>query len=132
MKQSFQRGQKSSHRTAPKRQPKQTFSIIAIALVVVLGIVIYFTTHWHLYWTWLVTLSLITFVMYGFDKGQSKRDGLRVPEIVLHGLALFGGFPGGWLGRWLFRHKTQKVIFLIVLVVSTLLHIGVIYYLFFA
>jgi uncharacterized membrane protein YsdA (DUF1294 family) len=50
--------------------------------------------------------------------------GWRVPEIVLHGLVLLGGFPGGWAGRSMFRHKTQKRFFLFVLAVSTAIHLG--------
>jgi uncharacterized membrane protein YsdA (DUF1294 family) len=53
-----------------------------------------------------------------------------VPEIVLHGLALLGGFPGGWLGRAVFRHKTRKPAFIVVLIVSTVVHVAVIYWLF--
>jgi uncharacterized membrane protein YsdA (DUF1294 family) len=44
-------------------------------------------------------------------------------------LALLGGFPGGWAGRSIFHHKTQKGIFVFVLMVSTLIHIGVGYWL---
>jgi uncharacterized membrane protein YsdA (DUF1294 family) len=58
------------------------------------------------YWIWLVIASVITFILYGLDKAQSKRSGWRVPEIVLHGLAIVGGFIGGWVGRSMFRHKT--------------------------
>jgi uncharacterized membrane protein YsdA (DUF1294 family) len=85
---------------------------------------------WHLYWLWLAAASVITFLLYGYDKAQSKNGGWRVPEIVLHLLALAGGFPGGWLGRSVFRHKTKKAIFVLVLVVSTALHLGLVYWLF--
>jgi uncharacterized membrane protein YsdA (DUF1294 family) len=68
--------------------------------------------------------------LYGLDKAQSKNGGWRVPEVVLHGLALAGGFPGGWAGRSIFRHKTKKGIFVFVLVVSTALHLGLVYWLF--
>ena len=109
-----------------KRSPKQTFGIIAIALAVILGIALYFITNWSLYWIWLVTLSVITFILYGYDKGQAKLGGLRVPEIVLHVLALLGGFPGGWLGRVVFNHKTRKTSFTVVLVVATIIHLIII------
>jgi uncharacterized membrane protein YsdA (DUF1294 family) len=79
---------------------------------------------WHLYWIWLAIASVITFLLYGFDKTQSKMGGWRVPEIVLHGLVLLGGFPGGWAGRSMFRHKTKKRFFLCVLAVSTAIHLG--------
>ena len=80
--------------------------------------------YWLIYGVWLAVASGITFILYGFDKAQSKRGGLRVPEAVLHGLALLGGFLGGWAGRSVFRHKTQKGLFVFVLVISTMLHLG--------
>jgi uncharacterized membrane protein YsdA (DUF1294 family) len=86
---------------------------------------------WRLYYLiWLAIASGFTFILYGLDKFQSKRDGWRVPEVVLHGLALLGGFPGGWAGRSVFRHKTKKGFFVFVLVVSTAIHLGLIYWLF--
>ena len=86
---------------------------------------------WKLYWIWLVIASSITFILYEFDKAQSKKGGWRVPEVVLHGLALSGGFPGGWAGRPMFRHKTKKGLFVLVLAVSTAIHLGLGYLLFF-
>ena len=93
-------------------------------------IILALTTTWSFYWIWLIALSVITFLLYGYDKGQAKLGGLRVPEIVLHVLALLGGFPGGWLGRAVFRHKIRKPSFTIVLIVSTIVHLGIIYLLF--
>jgi uncharacterized membrane protein YsdA (DUF1294 family) len=85
---------------------------------------------WQFYLIWVAIASAITFLLYGFDKAQSKKGGWRVPEVVLHGLALAGGFPGGWAPRSMFRHKTKKGIFMFVLVVSTALHLGLVYWLF--
>jgi uncharacterized membrane protein YsdA (DUF1294 family) len=84
----------------------------------------------NLYWIWLAASSAVTFLLYGFDKAQSKSRGWRVPENLLHLLALVGGFPGGWAGRAIFRHKTQHAIFTFVLVVSTLAHLGLVFWLF--
>ena len=75
--------------------------------------------------------SSITFLLYGLDKALSKTKGRRVPEVVFHGLAFSGGFPGGWLGRVVFRHKTRKASFAFVLALSTALHLGLAYWLFF-
>ena len=86
---------------------------------------------WPFYWIWLAAASVITFLLYGFDKARSKNGGWRVPEIVLHGLALAGGFPGGWAGRSVFRHKTKKGIFVFVLAVSTVIHLVLVYWLLF-
>jgi uncharacterized membrane protein YsdA (DUF1294 family) len=85
----------------------------------------------YLYWIWLSIASVITFFLYGYDKTQSKNGGWRVPERVLHWLALSGGFLGGWAGRSVFRHKTQKGFFTFVLTVSTVIHLGLIVFLFY-
>jgi len=115
---------------SPGRSPYLIFAIIAVPLIIVLVLILALTTTWTFYWIWLIALSIITFLLYGYDKGQSKLGGLRVPEIVLHVLALAGGFPGGWLGRAVFYHKTRKPMFTVVLTVSTIIHLGIIYLLF--
>lgn len=110
-----------------RRSPKQTFGVVTVVLVFIVGFAAYtYASQYQLprYLVWLVTLSVVTFIWYGFDKGQSKRGGLRVPEIVLQLLAVAGGFPGGWLGMIVFRHKTRHGSFIVVLVLSTLLHLG--------
>ncbi len=84
---------------------------------------------WQFYWIWLAAASVITFILYGYDKAQSKTGGGRVPEALLHWLALIGGFPGGWAGRWVFRHKTKKVSFTLVLVLATMIHLSLVYWL---
>lgn len=83
---------------------------------------------WNFFLIWIATLSVITFCIYGYDKAQAKLGGWRVPEKVLHALALGGGFPGGWLGRLVFRHKTRKGIFTVILGISTMIY-GVIAFL---
>jgi uncharacterized membrane protein YsdA (DUF1294 family) len=70
---------------------------------------------------WLVGWSIPAFTMYGIDKRQAQAGGWRVPEAVLHSLALVGGVVGAWAGRALFHHKTQKTSFTVVLVVASLL-----------
>jgi uncharacterized membrane protein YsdA (DUF1294 family) len=82
------------------------------------------------YFIWLFLMSVITFFVYGYDKFQAKRGGWRVPEKVLHGLAFAGGFMGGWIGRPVFHHKTRKPVFTFVLVISTVMYIGINYFLF--
>ena len=72
---------------------------------------------------WLLC-SVSTFLFYGFDKVQSRRGGWRVPEVVLHLLSLAGGFAGALCGRQLFRHKTQKPAFLVVIVLAAALHLA--------
>ncbi len=85
---------------------------------------------WQIYTGWVVILSVITFILYGVDKAQARRGGRRVRELYLHGLALLGGFPGGWFGRSVFRHKTDRAFFGFILVLSTVIHLVLVYFLF--
>lgn len=75
----------------------------------------------HPLFRWLLAAGGITFACYGFDKARSKGKGRRISEWTLHGLALAGGVFGGWLGMFLFRHKTQKPIFRLILLGATAL-----------
>jgi len=106
------------------RRPKKFFLWLAVVLALAGGGAIYHVTQWNLYIISIATLSVVNFLFYGFDKLTAKIAKQRIPEIVLHLLSLCGGFPGGWAGRTAFRHKTQKRSFLIVLIASTILHVG--------
>lgn len=66
--------------------------------------------------------SIVTFVIYGFDKLAAEKKWRRVPERSLHIFALGGGFAGALLGRKYFRHKTLKPEFLIIPVIAGVLH----------
>ncbi len=52
--------------------------------------------------------STLTFAIYAWDKRQARRGGSRVPERVLHGLELLGGWPGALLAQRSLRHKNRK------------------------
>ncbi|MGD9127555.1 MAG: DUF1294 domain-containing protein [Planctomycetia bacterium] len=77
--------------------------IFGITAAAMFGIWIFAGTLWAF-----VTLGVITFLCYGLDKYQARRDGLRISEKTLHILALCGGTPGAALGQIVFRHKTRK------------------------
>ena len=76
-----------------RRSPKLTFGVIAILLGIG-GFValLIFGSFLPPYIAWVLVWSVITFGLYGYDKAQAKLGGGRVPEIVLHGCALIGGF----------------------------------------
>ena len=60
---------------------------------------------------YLAALNTTTLLAYAYDKGIAGGDRQRVPERVLHALALFGGTPAALLGRFALRHKTRKTVF---------------------
>lgn len=57
---------------------------------------------------YLITINVLTFIVYGVDKWKAHRGRWRVPEATLLGLTALGGSVGAWLAMQLFRHKTQK------------------------
>jgi len=66
---------------------------------------------WVWGWLYLVGISISAFTAFGWDKGRAIRGERRIAEKDLLGLALIGGTPGAYLGRWYFRHKTRKASF---------------------
>jgi uncharacterized membrane protein YsdA (DUF1294 family) len=63
--------------------------------------------------TWVVVVSIWTFLLFGFDKWRAGRSGARrIPESSLLWASAVGGWPGGLLGIVLFRHKSAKPSFL--------------------
>jgi uncharacterized membrane protein YsdA (DUF1294 family) len=66
--------------------------------------------------------SLVTLVAYGLDKRAAIKGRTRIPESTLHLLELIGGFPGGFVGQHLFRHKRAKVRYMVVFWVIVVVH----------
>jgi len=56
-------------------------------------------------------LSVITFMIYAYDKYKAKRNAWRTPESTLHILAMLGGWPGAALAQQVLRHKSSKADF---------------------
>lgn len=52
--------------------------------------------------------SLLLFGDYGLDKWAAGTRRWRTEEATLHLFAVAGGWPGGFLGQRVFRHKTHK------------------------
>ena len=96
------------------REPKKYFLWIAVILVAaVAGSVSYYTPIGFL-WGYLISINLITLLFYWQDKRQAVKSGGRIPEVVLHLLALVGGSIGAFAGQMMFRHKIRKFKFMIV------------------
>ncbi len=57
---------------------------------------------------WLIAITGITFLTYGYDKSVAGTETTRVPEKALLALALVGGSLGAWAGMSAFHHKTAK------------------------
>ena len=80
----------------------------------------------RLLYAYFIGVNLTTFVMYGDDKHRAVHNNFRIPEIVLHLLALAGGSPAALLAQVTFRHKTRKRTFRIIFIAIILLQLMII------
>lgn len=69
-------------------------------------------------------ISLITLALYASDKRRAINQTSRIPERNLHTIALFGGWSGALIARYLFRHKTQKQPFISIFWLTVLCNIA--------
>lgn len=53
-------------------------------------------------------VNLVAFSTFGLDKRLAEAGDRRIPERTLLTLAFWGGTPGAYAGRHVFRHKTRK------------------------
>lgn len=106
------------------------YGLLAALVSMAIYLALQFTTSWAWYWCQVISMSITAFAFYGFDKGLAKASIKRVPEALLHLLALLGGFAGALLGMLVFRHKINfraHPLFLPVILVSAILWGFVIY-----
>jgi uncharacterized membrane protein YsdA (DUF1294 family)/cold shock CspA family protein len=62
--------------------------------------------------------GLTTYFVYGMDKSKALNDEYRVSENFLHLLSLFGGWTGAIIAQQRFRHKTNKMPFQIIFIIT--------------
>lgn len=77
---------------------------------------------------WCLGLSVLGFLLMGYDKLQAKRGRRRVPEKSLFSVALLGGAAGAVLGMYLFHHKTRHWYFKWGLPAILLLQLGLLWF----
>jgi uncharacterized membrane protein YsdA (DUF1294 family) len=124
------RGPRRAYRTNRRHiSPFRLFG--GIALIATIGLFWWLGSTAVLPWyaSWPLVMSVVTFLLYVFDKMQAVRGGLRVPELVMYVLSLLGGFAGGFAAMLLVRHKTQHVMFWVAQWVGLGLYIGVLWWL---
>ena len=76
-----------------------------------------------------VIINIIGFLIMYIDKQKAKKGKWRIPEKTLFIITALGGGIGTVAGMYTFRHKTQKIAFVIGFPAITILEIlAVIYY----
>lgn len=104
--------------------PHKSYLLLALILSAVLGAALWFSTPLHPLWIYLTTITLLTFAFYGIDKHRAVRQKGRIPEAVLHLLALAGGTVGAFAGQIVFHHKTKKLKFQAVFIAIIVVQVG--------
>ena len=80
---------------------------------------------------YIIVINIIGFLIMFIDKQKAKRGAWRIPEKTLFIITALGGGIGTIAGMYTFRHKTQKLQFIIGLPFITILEIILAIYLIF-
>lgn len=91
--------------------PVRTFGAVTFGTAIILSVLLWRAFSLDPVLSWLMAITLVAFLTYGYDKAISGSDRTRVPEKVLLALTFAGGTIGTFAGRSLFRHKTIKASF---------------------
>lgn len=75
-----------------------------------------------------VIINIIGFFIMWLDKRKAKKGAWRIPEKTLFLITALGGGIGTIAGMYTFRHKTQKMQFVIGFPVITILEVITILY----
>ena len=81
---------------------------------------------------YLLAINLFGFFIMWLDKRKAKKGSWRIPEKTLFIVTALGGGIGTIAGMYMFRHKTQKLNFVIGFPFITILEIiAIVYWMFF-
>ena len=100
----------------PSRRRSPFVICTTINLIIGVGIVALLHFQFQIDWfiSYLITINLLTFVNYAYDKMAAMMNIFRIPGYELHLLTFIGGTPAALLAQQLLRHKTIKKSFRIV------------------
>lgn len=75
----------------------------------------------------IITLNILVFLVYAYDKDCARKNKWRIPEATLLTLAFFGGSLGAYTAMYMLRHKTCHKRFQILVPLFLALHIAIIF-----
>ncbi len=71
-------------------------------------------------------ISLLTLLVYAWDKSAARKNRWRVRERTLHFMSMIGGWPGALIGQQQLRHKSRKWSFLWVFYLTVVINIAIV------
>ena len=79
-----------------------------------------------------IIINILGFLIMFIDKQKAKKGKWRIPEKTIFIVTALGGGIGTIAGMYTFRHKTQKVAFVVGLPLITIVEIiAIIYFVYF-
>ena len=130
----FVQQQQQRHKQRQQQQAnfvaKQHLTVLAVVLIY--GGLLGWAGQGSLPWAvvaWYVVCGIVTFLCYWQDKYAAQRGNWRTPENTLHMLSILGGWLGAWLAQTYLRHKSQKITFRVVYVITIVLNIVLLWFL---
>ena len=78
-------------------------------------------------WEVLIALNASAFLLFGIDKTAANMGATRVPEKLLYLASFLGGSFGALVAMNLFRHKTRKFSFQMVMALLVLVQVGLVW-----
>ncbi len=78
---------------------------------------------------WYAAVSVMTFLVYAYDKSAARSRCWRIPESHLHLLAVVGGWPGAYFAQNTLRHKSIKKAFKSVYWLTVMINMAACYWL---
>lgn len=106
----------------PFRLYAMLWAVLAVAAYLSLPLLYPIPNAWRV----LISLNVAAFLLFLIDKIQSQTRGMRVPERLLHFASFLGGSVGALIAMHIFRHKTRKIGFQLILIVLILIQIALI------
>lgn len=114
-----------------RRNIKRTATLLHIGLAIALSLVFAWQTGLNPLWGWLPAINLIAFAAMAKDKMAAQSSRTRTPEITFHIMGFLGGFPGVYMARRTFRHKTRDEKFTFFMWASFILQgVAIVYFLY--
>ncbi len=78
---------------------------------------------------YLIFINLLSFILFAIDKRKAQNKAYRIRESLLLFTAFIGGALGALISMLIFRHKTQKVKFTLLVPLFLISHVFLGYYL---
>lgn len=97
------------------------FGLVATAVWL---LVLAMTERWLIIPT--IFMSVISFALFAIDKYKARHQQWRIAESSLHLMDLLGGWCGGLLAMTALRHKIHKKSFLVIFIITVIMHIAVV------